>query len=257
MLVWILWIICLTIVTYASVYIIRHYPAYAYTALTGFYILYLCISQIGAARIVEFNLGFTVLYAPASVFIYPFIAQVIDMINEQYGEAKAHAAILITFVSQVVLVLLFVMINSLTPAPFFAYDSQWQEIFNQSIRITIASWAAFLICSNIDAFVFAKLKERFKKQEQAFRHGTMINPWVWLRSTASDAANLTLDSIIFVVLAFAGTLPLIPLIIGQVIAKNIIGFIDNPWFVWYKSMLNKDKNAGMDGKTGDSVPPTE
>ena len=246
MLVWILWVISLTIVTYVSVYIVRHYPGYAFTALTGFYILYLCVSQIAASRIIEFNLGFTVLYAPAAVFIYPFIAQVIDMINEQYGVAMTHVAILITFVTQVVLVLLFVMLNSLSPAPFFAYEGAWQDIFNQSIRITIASWAAFLICSNLDAYIFAKLKQRFKTQEKAFRHGTMLNPWVWLRSTVSDAADLTLDSIIFVTLAFAGVLPLIPLIIGQIISKNIIGFIDNPWFVWYKAMLNKDKDKDED-----------
>jgi len=247
MLVWIYWIVSLTIVTYASVYIVRNYPKYAFAALTGFYIIYLGASQILASRIIEFDLGFTVLVAPASVFIYPFIAQVIDMINEAYGRAMAHGAILIAFLTQVLLVIFFVMVNSLTPAPFFAYETAWQAIFAQSIRITIASWIAFLICANLDAYVFAALKDRFMHRERAFRHGTMANPWVWLRSSVSDAVDLTLDSVIFVVIAFAGVLPLLPLIVGQVVAKNIIGFIDNPWFVWYKAMLNKDgKTPGGD-----------
>jgi hypothetical protein len=53
-----------------------------------------------------------------------------------------------------------------------------------------------------------------------------------------------LDSVIFVTIAFAGILPLAPLIIGQLITKTVIGFIDNPWFVWYKSMLKNDAEAG-------------
>jgi uncharacterized PurR-regulated membrane protein YhhQ (DUF165 family) len=66
-----------------------------------------------------------------------------------------------------------------------------------------------------------------------------LNPYVWLRSSVSDILDLTLDSIIFVTLAFYGVMPVIPLIIGQIVSKNIIGFIDNPWFVWYKRMLRK------------------
>ena len=240
MLVWISWIISLTIVTYVSVYIVRNYPKYAFAALTGFYIIYLGASQILAARIIQFDLGFTVLFAPAAVFIYPFIAQVIDMINEAYGETMAHAAILIAFLTQVLLVIFIVMVNSIAPAPFFGYETAWQAIFAQSIRITVASWITFLICANLDAFVFAKLKQRFLERELAFRHGTMANPWVWLRSSVSDAVNLSLDSVIFVTIAFAGVMPLLPLIIGQLVSKNIIGFIDNPWFVWYKAMLNKE-----------------
>ena len=34
-------------------------------------------------------------------------------------------------------------------------------------------------------------------------------------------------------------MPVIPLIIGQIVSKNIIGFIDNPWFVWYKRILKQ------------------
>jgi hypothetical protein len=251
MLVWLYWLVSLTLVTYSSVYIIRHYPRYAFTALVGFYIIYLAASQILAVRIVEFNLGFIVLTAPAAVFIYPFIAQVIDMINEVYGLTMTHVAILIAFGTQVLMVIFFVMINSLTPAPFFPYEDAWQGIFSMSIRITAASWIAFLICSNVDAYVFDRIKKRFCKKERAFRHGTMINPWVWLRSSVSDAVSLSLDSFIFVVIAFAGLMPLVTLLIGQIVMKNIIGFIDNPWFVWYKSMLNQDAGPG----TGTPVSP--
>jgi uncharacterized integral membrane protein (TIGR00697 family) len=129
------------------------------------------------------------------------------------------------------------MVNTLSPAPFFQFEEAWQNLFGLSIRITVASWIAFLICSNLDAFIFAELKQRFLHKENKFKLDTSLNPYIWLRSSVSDILDLTLDSVIFVTLAFYGVMPVIPLIIGQIVSKNIIGFIDNPWFVWYKRML--------------------
>lgn len=241
MLVWLYWIISLTLVTYVSVQIIKKYPHYGFAALTSFYVIYLGASQVLATRIIEFNMGFYQFFAPAAVFIYPFIAQVIDMINEVYGQKSAHIAILIAFVSQILLVVFIAIVNSLNPAPFFQFEEAWQSLFSLSIRITVASWIAFLICSNLDALVFAKLKKKFLNRESKFRYDASINPYIWLRSSVSDALDLTLDSVIFVTLAFFGVMPIIPLIIGQITSKNVIGFIDNPWFVWYKRMLKSEK----------------
>lgn len=237
--VWLYWIIGLTLVTYVSVQVIKKYPQYGFAALTGFYIIYLGASQVLATRIIVFDLGFYTFFAPAAVFIYPFIAQVIDMINEVYGQKSTHVAILIAFVTQVLLVLFIAMVNTLSPAPFFAFEEAWKSLFGLSIRITVASWIAFIISSNLDAFIFATLKEKFHIKENKFRYDISVNPYVWLRSSVSDAMDLTLDSMIFVTLAFFGVMPVIPLIIGQIVSKNVIGFFDNPWFVWYKRMLRK------------------
>jgi uncharacterized PurR-regulated membrane protein YhhQ (DUF165 family) len=87
--------------------------------------------------------------------------------------------------------------------------------------------------------VFAGLKQKFLDKENKFKLDTSLNPYVWLRSSVSDIIDLTLDSVIFVTLAFYGVMPVIPLIIGQIVSKNVIGFIDNPWFVWYKRMFKK------------------
>lgn len=235
--VWVYWVISLTIVTYVSTLIVKKYREWGFAALTAFYAIYLGASQIMATRIINFDLGFYQFFAPAAVFFYPFIAQVIDMINEVYGKQRTQLAIIIAFVTQVLLVMFILMVNSLTPAPFFEYEEAWQSLFGLGIRITFASWVAFLISSNLDALIFAKLKKKFQDRENKFKHDISLNPYVWLRSSASDLADLTLDSLIFVTLAFYGVMPVIPLIIGQIVSKNIIGFIDNPWFVWYKRML--------------------
>ncbi len=222
--VWIYWIFSLTIVTYVSAFIINRYREYGFASLVAFYTIYLAASQIVATRLIEFDLGFYTFFAPAAVFLYPFLSQAIDMINEVYGEKKAHVAIIIAFVTQVLLVTFIIMTNSLVPAPFFTYEDAWQNIFSQSIRIVIASWISFLVFQNLDAYVFAWLKRKYPKQ-------------VFIRSASSDLLSLTLDSLIFVVLAFYGVAPLIPLITGQIVAKNLIGLLDTPWFLWYKKYL--------------------
>jgi uncharacterized integral membrane protein (TIGR00697 family) len=222
--VWIYWVASLTVVTYASATIVKRFPEQGFAALVAFYTIYLGASQIMAVRIVEFDLGFHRFFAPASVFIYPFVAQAIDMINEAYGRHKAHLAIIIAFITQVLLVVFIVLVNSLSPAPFFPYEEAWQKMFSLGIRITAASWVAFIVCQNLDAYVFAWLKQRYEKR-------------VWLRSVTSDCLDLTIDSLIFVTLAFYGVMPIVPLIIGQIVSKNIIGFLDTPWFVWYKRFL--------------------
>lgn len=227
MIVWAYWIISLTIVTYASAYIIKKYKNYGFAALVAFYTIYLGVSQITASRIVNFDLGFYSFIAPAAVFIYPFIAQAIDMINEVYGKKKAQLAVGIAFVTQVLFVLIIAMTNSLTPAPFFQFEEAWQSLFGLAIRITAASWISFLICQNLDVYVFAALKKRYENN-------------ILLRSITSDILDLTLDSVIFVTIAFYGVMPIVPLIIGQIISKNIIGVLDTPWFYWYKKKLQKE-----------------
>lgn len=224
--VWVYWVISLTIVTYASAYVVKKFKNYGFAALVAFYTIYLGASQIMAARIINFDLGLYSFFAPAAVFIYPFIAQAIDMINEVYGRKKTHLAIGIAFVTQVLLVTFIAMVNSLSPAPFFEFEKAWQGIFSLGIRITIASWIAFLTCQNLDAYVFAWLKKKYEKN-------------IVLRSVTSDVLDLTLDSLIFITLAFYGVMPIIPLIIGQIVSKNIIGLLDTPWFVWYKKLLGK------------------
>ncbi|MFA7197655.1 MAG: queuosine precursor transporter [Methanoculleus sp.] len=233
--VWIYWVISLTIATYAGAAVVKRFPGYGFATLTGMYIIYLGVSQIIAARIIEFDLGVVTFIAPASVFVYPFVAQAIDMINEVYGRSMTRVAILVALLSQVLLAILIVMTNTLTPAPAFQFEAAWQSIFTQGLWIILASWIAFLICQTLDSSLFDWLKRAYPDR-------------IVLRSVFSDVADLTLDSVIFVVIAFSGTgIPLLPLILGQVVSKGIIGVIDTPWFVWYKRYLG----AGAPGE----VPP--
>jgi len=100
------------------------------------------------------------------------------------------------------------------------------------VRITGSSWAAFLICELIDAKVFSWLRSRYPQK-------------AWLRSIGSDLLNLTLDSFLFVTFAFWGVFPIGSLIVGQIVSKNLIGFLDTPWFLWYRRLIRKKEEVSF------------
>jgi len=230
--VWIFWALGMTLVTLLSAFILNRWREFGLVALTSFYCLYLVASQIMATRIATFPLYFYTLYAPSAVFIYPFTAQVLDMINETYGLKAAQRAIILAFLTQVGLVILIFLVKSLPAAPFFEFEAQWQRIFSQGVRITASSWAAFLICELIDAKVFSWLKKKYPQK-------------AWLRSLGSDLINLTLDSVLFVTFAFWGVFPIGSLILGQIVSKNLIGFIDTPWFLWYRRLVKRKEEISF------------
>jgi uncharacterized integral membrane protein (TIGR00697 family) len=185
----------------------------------------LVISQLLATRPAEFNLYILTITAPTAAIAYSFTAIVNDMINEIYGERCAHIAVNIALVTQVLMVILIWLASLVPPAFFFEHEAVWQDIFGLSLRIVFASWVSFFICQHLDVWIFSRLKEKIPKQ-------------LAVRGIVSSALNLTLDSIIFITIAFSGIMPLLPLIIGQIIIKNLFMLFGIPWFVAYKKKLN-------------------
>ena len=240
------WFVSLTLATFLSVRIIKKYPQYGFPALVSFYVVYLTSAQVIAARTVDYGtVGTLALIAPGGTLIYPFISQVLDMINEVYGRKKAMGAIGIAFVTQVLYVAFIGMSMVMEPSPYFEYEIAWQSLFSLSAGIVIASWISFVVCSVLDAYMFSYIKRKLRPRELAFKGDALFNPYIWLRSLSTDAVSLAVDSVIFAGIAFGffGGMPadqLITLIVGQMLIKTFIGVIDTPWFVLYKRMLSAE-----------------
>ena len=81
----------------------------------------------------------------------------------------------------------------------------------------LASWIAFLISENTDAFIFSWFKKVTKGKH------------LWARNIFSSIPAMALDTVIFVSIAFYGVQPLWPLIIGVVAIKWGIGVINIPF----------------------------
>ena len=204
----------------------------------AFYILFLTMSQIIAAKIGDFTVFEYQITAPVAVLIFPFTFQITDMVNENFGQKATHRMIFIAFITQIFMSI-FIWFSIEVPAAFFwgfdwgsdPVEAQqfWLNFFGSTIRITIASWISFIITENLDAVLFAKLKKWTKNKN------------LWIRNVFSDIPTLALDSILFVSIAFGGTLPLdavLSIIWGQMLTKWFFGLIDTPFMYLSRYIIN-------------------
>ncbi len=135
--------------------------------------------------------------------------------------------ILIAFVTQVAMVFFFWLGVKFPPTPFWKIQDVWQQIFGFVPRITLASWIAFLISENFDAIVFSWFKNITKGR------------YLWMRNVFSSIPALTLDSFIFVTLAFLGIMPIWSLVLGQIVVKWLVGLVNIPFMYLNKYLLGK------------------
>ncbi|MFA6604243.1 MAG: queuosine precursor transporter [Patescibacteria group bacterium] len=232
LIVWILGITCFTVL--GSWYARRTGRP---DLLIALYVTFVLVAQVLAAKIAAFDLGFQTFYGPSGVLVFAVTFLLTDIVNERFGRMETHRMIGIAFLSQVAMVLFFWLGVRLTPAPFWGLQDAWSQIFNAVPRITLASWAAFLISENFDAVVFA-----WFKRKTGGRH-------LWARNAFSSLPALALDSLIFIPLAFAGSAPLGPLIMGQIAVKWLVGLVDIPFMYLSRWIMSGGQSSVPAAKT--------
>ena len=223
MIIILIWLCTLIFASIAIPWYIRRYRRSDFAI--ALYVVYLALSQIIASKIAAFDLIFKTFYAPAAVLIFPFTFQITDIVNEAFGRYEVHRMIFIALFTQVFMTFFLWLGTIIPPAPFWQFQVSWHNIISLVPRITLASWIAFLVSENLDALLYAKLREMTKGKH------------LWIRNVFSDIPSLAVDSIIFVSLAFYGVMPILPLLIGQVILKWIVGVADTPFMYLSRRIL--------------------
>jgi uncharacterized integral membrane protein (TIGR00697 family) len=220
----ILWVMGITSFTLFGAWYARRFEKP--DALIGLYVLFVAISQITAAKIAEYDLGFITVTAPAAVLVYSVTYLFTDIVNERFGRSEVHRMILIAFVTQVAMVFFLWLATRLDPAPFWGNQESWEAIVGLVPRITLASWVAFLVSENLDAWIY----DMFRKLTKG-RH-------LWARNAFSSIPSLTIDTFIFITIAFVGTaMPLWSLIEGQLFTKWLVGLVNIPFMYFNRWLL--------------------
>ena len=223
----IFWIISVTSFTLLGSWYARKYNRA--DLLIGLYVTFILVAQVLATKISVFDLGFGTFFGPSGVIVFSLTYLMTDIVNEKFGRKETQRMILIAFISQIAMVFFFWLGVKFQPAPFWTIQETWGQIFNLVPRITIASWIAFLVTENFDAYVFSWFKILTKGK------------YLWMRNTFSSIPALLLDSIIFIPLAFLGVMPILPLIIGQTAVKWLVGLVNIPFMYLNKAILGEDK----------------
>lgn len=131
----------------------------------------------------------------AGIVIFPLSYVLGDVLTEVWGYGIARRVIWLGFACNVVMVAAIWVGGALPAAPFGATQPAYDEVLGQAPRILAASFVAYLVGEFANAFVLAKLKIATQGR------------WLWLRTIGSTVVGQALDSVVFVTLAFAGTMP--------------------------------------------------
>jgi len=150
-----------------------------------------------------------------------------DIVNERFGRKETHRMIFIAFLASVAVSFFSWLILAIPPAPFWQYQAALESVIGLVPRIIFASWIAFLVSENFDAYVF----DYFKKLTGG-KH-------LWMRNVFSTIPAMVLDTILFVTIAFYGLQPIGTLILGLLVTKWLVGIIDIPFMYLNRWIMYK------------------
>ncbi len=128
-----------------------------------------------------------------AVFSFPIVFLTTDVVGEVYGKKVAKLFVLAGCVSTV----LFIVYSFISIAMPWAGASLWakegyDQVFGSSIRMAVASIVAFVIAEYQDVVSFFFFRDRWGTKR------------FWLRSMLSNLWSQLLDTVIFMIIAFAG-----------------------------------------------------
>jgi hypothetical protein len=135
------------------------------------------------------------LVLPAAIFIFPLSYITGDVLTEVYGYRQARKVIWLGFLCNLLVVGAIWIAEILPAASFWDGQKAYERILGYTPRILAASFLAYLVGEFTNSFVLAKLKIATQGR------------WLWMRTIGSTLVGQGLDSVVFMALAFAGTLP--------------------------------------------------
>lgn len=177
------------------------------------------ISNILAAKLISvFGISMT-----AGVLVFPITYIIGDVLTEVYGHNKAKKIILYGFLCNLLMVILFFIAIKMPYPEFWTNQDAFVTILSNTPRMLVASFIGYLIGGFTNSYVLEYIKNNSKIK------------YLWFRTILSTIVGETLDTSIFLLIGFLGTMAnkeLGLMIIFQTLAKIIYEIVLTP--VTYK-----------------------
>lgn len=152
-----------------------------------------------------------------------------DLVAEYFGESKARLTVWAGFVAVVLYFLYTNIVVVWPPIDYWQNQEQFNLIISASIRVTIAGITAFLISQFLDVTIFSYLRKKHGRSKLA------------IRNILSTTISQSIDTIVFITIAFGGLFPIFDLMVGTAVVKIIIAFIDTPFVYLGRWILERPK----------------
>jgi uncharacterized integral membrane protein (TIGR00697 family) len=175
------------------------------------------------------------LILPAGVVVFPISYIAGDVLTEVYGFHTARRVIWLGFFCNLLAVLAIWVGGLLPAAPFWDGQGAYERILGYVPRLLVASFLAYLVGEFANSIVLAKMKVATNGR------------WLWSRTIGSTLVGQGLDSLVFILVAFLGTIPLkglIAAIVAQWLFKSIYEAAATP--LTYVVVGALKRHEGMD-----------
>ena len=118
-----------------------------------------------------------------------------DILTEVYGYRRSRRVIWTGFGCAALMAGVFALVGALPAAEGWENQAAYQAILGTTPRIVLGSLVAYFAGEFSNSFVLAKMK--------IWSQGR----WLWTRTIASTLVGEGVDSVLFVLIAFAGAIP--------------------------------------------------
>lgn len=172
----------------------------------------LVISGVLATKVIAIGS----LSVPAGVLGFSLTFLCTDVVNELYGPKHAYRIVTAGLITLILVLVLIAIAIVWPPAPFWDEQAAFESVLQQSWRVIAAGIGAYIVSQRVDVWIFSRIRAASGER------------YLWLRNNASTVTAQLLDSAVFVTIAFAGQMPVFPLIFGQWIVKLAIAALDTP-----------------------------
>jgi uncharacterized integral membrane protein (TIGR00697 family) len=190
-------------------------PTAASKSLQQFAVLYgglLVVAGVLGFKLIKLGpvFGIGPLAVPGGVFGFLLAIVVTNATAELHGRPVAQRMVLMGFVPLLVSIALMQLVLALPPAAGWTGQAVAEQVFGSSMRLILAGIVAYGISQTLDVTIFTWMR------------GQPGGHMLWLRATVAAFVAQTVDTLIFVTIAFLGVFPLLPVIGGQLAAKALV-----------------------------------
>lgn len=131
---------------------------------------------------------------PAAVILFPLTYIIGDVFTEVYGFRKARTIIWLGFACSFFAVLVYLITIDLPHPGFWENQGAYEVVLGTTPRVACASFAGYLFGEFSNSIVLSKMKVLTKGKN------------LWMRTIFSTVVGEGLDSIIFILISFWGTM---------------------------------------------------
>lgn len=186
-----------------------------YDVAVALFVASLLTANIIAVKLIQIG----PLILPAGVVIFPVSYILGDVLTEVYGYRYARRAIWLGFMGNLVAVVAIYLAGILPSPVFWQAQPAFDRILGFTPRLLLASFVAYLLGEFANSTVLAKMK--------IWTQGRHL----WARTIGSTIVGQALDSLIFILIAFGGTMAgpaLVTAVLSQWVFKSAYEALATP-----------------------------